>query len=169
MYASFAMHNVLRKSADFGLLVWCRTRSPNILREGHISYYTIRRPDFLRIVSVSWYVTLYQIKILFVSISYFFIIDKMASPAGWNEFAGRSWPAGRSLETPGVEGPQLFSKEAQKHGEELRLGPSHPLLSGEEIPCPLKSFYHQVLRKLSVVFHFCETSLKYVQPPVGRS
>jgi len=33
---------------------------------------------------------------------YFFIIYKMASRAGWNGFAGRIWPAGRSLETPGL-------------------------------------------------------------------
>jgi len=33
---------------------------------------------------------------------YFFILDKMASQAGWNGFAGRIWPAGRSLETPGL-------------------------------------------------------------------
>ena len=26
----------------------------------------------------------------------------MASRAGWNDFAGRIWPAGRSLETPAV-------------------------------------------------------------------
>jgi len=29
-------------------------------------------------------------------------IDKMASRAGWNGFAGRIWPVGRSLETPGL-------------------------------------------------------------------
>ena len=33
----------------------------------------------------------------------FFIIDKMASRAGWNDFAGRIWPAGRSLETAGLK------------------------------------------------------------------
>jgi len=29
----------------------------------------------------------------------FFIIDKMASRAGWNGFMGHIWPTGRSLET----------------------------------------------------------------------
>jgi len=33
---------------------------------------------------------------------YFIIIDKVASRAGWNGFVGRIWPAGRSLETPGI-------------------------------------------------------------------
>jgi len=41
----------------------------------------------------------YQIKKVFLSTAYcLFIISKMASWAGWNGFAGRIWPAGRSLE-----------------------------------------------------------------------
>jgi len=35
----------------------------------------------------------------FSLIYYFFIIDKLASRAGWNGFAGRIWPVGRSFET----------------------------------------------------------------------
>jgi len=31
---------------------------------------------------------------------YFFIINKMTLRVGWNGFAGRIWPDGRSLETP---------------------------------------------------------------------
>ena len=38
-----------------------------------------------------------------VQFFFFFIIDKMASRAGWNDFAGRIWPAGRSLETPALD------------------------------------------------------------------
>jgi len=29
--------------------------------------------------------------------------DEMPSRAGWNSFAGRIWPAGRSLETPALK------------------------------------------------------------------
>ena len=41
---------------------------------------------------------------------YFFIIDKMASRAGWNGFAGRIWPADRSLETPAVVDARILSE-----------------------------------------------------------
>jgi len=37
------------------------------------------------------------------SILYFFIFDKMCSWAGWNDYAGRIWPVGHSLETPDIE------------------------------------------------------------------
>jgi len=41
-------------------------------------------------------VTFQQINKFFVTIV-FFIIDKMSSRTGWNGFAGRIWPAYRSL------------------------------------------------------------------------
>jgi len=34
---------------------------------------------------------------------YFFIISKMCFAGGWNEFAGRFWPAGRSVENPDID------------------------------------------------------------------
>ena len=47
----------------------------------------------------------------------FLIIGKMslrpveiASRAGWNGFAGRIWPAGRSLETPALNTPLYVSQ-----------------------------------------------------------
>jgi len=39
----------------------------------------------------------------FSEIYYFFNIDKIALQPGWNGFAGRIWPSGRSLETPVLE------------------------------------------------------------------
>jgi len=60
-----------------------------------------RGPDILRNVIVLCYVTFYRIKKCFINIL-FFIIDKTASRLGWNDFAGRIWSAGRSLETPAL-------------------------------------------------------------------
>ena len=70
------------------------------LSEGHINYYkTVRGLDTMRNVIVSGYITLFPINKFSVSVL-FFIIDQMASRNWWNRFAGRIWPAGRSLETP---------------------------------------------------------------------
>jgi len=55
------------------------------MSEGHISYYTIVwGPDILRNVFVSVYVTFYQIN-TFLLLCYFFIIDKIASRAGFGQ------------------------------------------------------------------------------------
>jgi len=71
------------------------------LSEGHICCYTIVwGPGFLRNVIALRKVAFHQIPNFSLTNYYYFIIDKMASRAWWNGFAGRIWPAGRSLETP---------------------------------------------------------------------
>jgi len=52
------------------------------LSEGHISCYTVRRPDISRNVIVLGYVTFCQINKCFVKVS-FFIIDKIYLRAVW--------------------------------------------------------------------------------------
>ena len=75
---------------------------PNLLSEGHISYYTtVRGPDILRNVVVSEYVTFYQINKRFVNNPFFHYWHVFA--AGWNNFAGQIWCARRCLENPGVQ------------------------------------------------------------------
>jgi len=61
---------------------------------------TVRGSDMLRnvIVIFSGYVTFHQINT--INTYYFFITGKMCFVAGWNCFAGRIWPAGRSVENP---------------------------------------------------------------------
>ena len=86
-------------------MIWGNKDLQTFLSEGHIGQYrTCRGPDVLRDVIVAGYVILYKVNKFFVStVYYFFIIDKMASQAGWNGVMGRIWPAGRSWETPVVE------------------------------------------------------------------
>ena len=57
---------------------------------------------------VSGYSTFYQINKSFANILFFIIEkmslrDKIASWVGWNGFASQIWPAGLSLETPGLQ------------------------------------------------------------------
>jgi len=57
---------------------------------------------------VSGYITFYQINKCFANILFFIIEkmslrDKIASWVGWNGFASQIWPAGLSLETPGLQ------------------------------------------------------------------
>jgi len=69
------------------------------LPDGYIIYYkTVRGPGILRNVIFSVYVTFYQINKCFV-ITLFFRYWENFAAAGWNDFAGRIWSAGRSLAT----------------------------------------------------------------------
>ena len=63
-------------------------------------YTTVRGPDILSnwLFLGKWHST----KSTHFSDIYYFIIHKMSPPTGWNGVAGRIWPAGRSLETPGL-------------------------------------------------------------------
>ena len=85
------------RKMTFSLQPWFRLNqgSPNFLSEGHISYYaTVRGPDFLR----DWFFrdTLRSTKSINFPEILFFCYSQNVS-------AGRIWPAGRSLEIPGLE------------------------------------------------------------------
>jgi len=81
------------------------------LSKGHISYYTtVRRPDILRNLIASGYVKLYMLNST-KSNSYKYIFYYCQ-----NVFAGRIWPAGHSLETPGPN-QQPFKNHVFEHSQ----------------------------------------------------
>ena len=75
------------------LATWAYSRVlQTYLSKGHISYYTtVRGPDILRNAFISGYITFCQIIKSFVYLFFFHCWQ--------NVYAGRIWPAGRSLET----------------------------------------------------------------------
>jgi len=78
--------------------------SPKFLGEDHISYRTtVRgRPTDSCIMCIFGIGSIYQNNTFFVN-TLFFIIGKMYFASGWNGFAGRIWPAGRSVENPDID------------------------------------------------------------------
>jgi len=81
---------------------------------------------------------------VFHNIYYFFIIYNMSSRAGWNSFADRIWPAGRSLKTPAVDYLQMlkagyFSSSKHKHCHLLQKKEALPWVSTK--PRSMSLFY----------------------------
>ena len=114
-------HILQMKSGHYNktFVIICRRGLQTFLFEGHISCYsTVRGPHKLLLNSPRaghrtkcdcFRKCFCQInKFSFVIL--FFLVGKMSTRAGWNGFAGRIWPAGRSLVTPDLPQTSGYSR-----------------------------------------------------------
>jgi len=115
----FGNHNVLRLRKTRHTRLWRKAHAtlqcfkPGVsklfLSKGHISVCTtVRGADILRMFLDVLKCTVPNEQFFRKYIIFFVMqktslrLDEIASRAGWNDFAGRIWPADRSLETPAL-------------------------------------------------------------------
>jgi len=101
------------------------------LGEGHINYCTtVQGPDILHSTKSTHFCKYY-----------FFIISKMCFGAGWNSFACRILPAGRSVENPDIDCEEEWWQHAPLLKSNTTLNGCHLTLSTETQSSELEYSY----------------------------